>query len=141
MVVAAQIWRSAPTASGDSPAVINMKNYRLIRPERRGNAWILGLDVDRIVDDPTTDELRAELAAFVIDADPPNVVVDLSRVQLVSSAGIAFFQHFFRAVSARQGQAALCAARPPVVELFGMVGLGTIFTMFDDAAAAAAAFG
>lgn len=117
-----------------------MSEYRCLTAERRRNAWFVTLETERIVDDPRTDDLRREVAAFIKDADPPNVVVDLSRVALISSAGVAFFQHLSRAIAARHGYAAFCGAQPDVRNLFRMMGLDTFFTVFDDAAAAVAAF-
>lgn len=118
-----------------------MSQYQHLAAERRGNAWVLRLHAGRIVDDPATDELRRELAAFITCCEPPNFVIDLSSVQMVSSAGLAFFQHVSRAVAARHGYAAFCGVDPDVRVLFGLVGLDTIFTLFDDVDAAASVFG
>ncbi len=117
-----------------------MSQYQLFTAERRGNAWVVAIAADRIVDDPQTDELRKELAAFIKEVEPVNVVVDLSKVSLVSSAGLAFFQHLSRAVAARHGYAAFCAVQPDVLAVFHMVGLDMLFPVFDGAEAAAAAF-
>jgi anti-anti-sigma factor len=61
-------------------------------------------------------------------------------VQLVSSAGIAFFRDIYRAATARKGQAVLAAPQGDIRKLMRMVGLDTIFSIHDDVAAAAAAF-
>jgi len=112
-----------------------------LHAERRGTAWVLRIDVDRIVDDATTDGLRTELALFIAQADPPNVAVDLGAVRMVSSAGLAFFQHLHRAVSARHGHVAVCRLEPNLRDLFRMVGLDLVFPIFEDSEAAVAAFG
>lgn len=117
-----------------------MAHHELFTADRRRNAWVLRVHAGRIVDDPQTDDLRRDLACFIKDAEPANLVVDLSSVQMVSSAGLAFFQHLSRAVTARNGYAAFCGLNPDVRGLFRMVGFDTIFTMFDDAQAAVAAF-
>lgn len=117
-----------------------MSHDHHLEAARRGNAWVLRLHAERIVDDPRTDELRRELAAFITDADPPNFVIDMAGVRMVSSAGLSFFQHVSRAVAARHGLVACCRVEPDVRMLFGLAGLDTIFTLFDDVEAAAAAF-
>lgn len=111
-----------------------------LETERRSNAWVLRLRSDRIIDDPTTDTVRKQLASFIAGMHPPHLVVDLSAVTLVSSAGLAFFQHVSRAVAARRGHAVICAVQPNVEALFRMVGLDTIFPIFGDVEAAVSAF-
>ncbi|MFM8892742.1 MAG: STAS domain-containing protein [Planctomycetia bacterium] len=117
-----------------------MSHARQLEAERRGNAWVLRLHAERIVDDAQTDDMRRELAAFIATADPPNFVIDLAGVRMVSSAGLSFFQHVSRAVAARHGFVACCRVEPDVRMLFGLVGRDTIFTLFDDVEAAVAAF-
>lgn len=139
-------WAFAPRPpDADAPPAHSSPNSMpqpsRLHAERRGNAWVLRLDTDRIVDDDATDSLRTELAALIAQVDPPHVVVDLGAVRMVSSAGLAFFQHLFRAVSARHGHAALCGLEPNLQDLFRMVGLDLIFTIFADSEAAVAAFG
>jgi anti-sigma B factor antagonist len=117
-----------------------MAPYKHLSVEPLGKATVLRLGVPRIVDDPVTDELRHEVAAAIAAATPPNIIIDLAGVQLVSSAGIAFFRDIYRAASARQGQAVLAAPQADIRKLMRMVGLDTIFSIHDDVAMAAAAF-
>lgn len=123
-----------------SPCCHRMPPYSHLTVEKHGNAFIIRLGVPRIIDDPVTDGLRHEVAAAIAAATPPNIVIDLSDVQLVSSAGIAFFRDIYRAASARKGQAVLAAPQADIRKLMRMVGLDTIFSMHDDVAAAVAAF-
>lgn len=115
-------------------------SYRHITVQDVGNASVIRLGVARIVDDRDTDELRHEVAAAISAANPPNIIIDLSGVQLVSSAGIAFFRDIFRATSARKGQVVLSGPHADIRTLMHMVGLDTIFSIHDDVAAASAAF-
>lgn len=117
-----------------------MTDFRHIRVEPHGKATVIRLGVRRIVDDPTTDELRSEIAAAVSAAEPPNVIVDLAAVDLVSSAGIAVFRDLHVAAAARQGQVVLTGPRPEIRTMMRIVGLDTIFSVHEDIAAAAAAF-
>lgn len=117
-----------------------MPPYSHLTVEQLGNAFVIRLGVPRIIDDPVTDGLRHEVAAAIAAATPPNIVIDLSDVQLVSSAGIAFFRDIYRAATARKGQAVLAAPQTDIRKLMRMVGLDTIFSMHDDVAAAVAAF-
>lgn len=117
-----------------------MASHSHITVDDLGKARVIRLEVGRIVDDRNTDELRREVAAAISTADPPNIIVDLSRVHLVSSAGIAFFRDIFRATQARKGQVVLSGPNADIRTLMHMVGLDTIFSLHDDVAAAAAAF-
>lgn len=117
-----------------------MPPYTHLSVEPLGNASVIRLGVPRIVDDPVTDALRHEVAAAIAAATPPNIIIDLSGVQLVSSAGIAFFRDIYRAATARKGQAVLAGPQADIRKLMRMVGLDTIFSIHDDVAAAAAAF-
>ncbi|MDA1041657.1 MAG: STAS domain-containing protein [Planctomycetota bacterium] len=123
-----------------SPCCYRMPPYTHLSVEPLGNGCIIRLGVPRIVDDPVTDALRHEVAAAIAAATPPNIIIDLSGVQLVSSAGIAFFRDIYRAATARKGQAVLAGPQTDIRKLMRMVGLDTIFSIHDDVAAAAAAF-
>ena len=120
--------------------VFGMPPFHHITVERLGAATVIRLGVPRIVDDPVTDDLRHEVAAAVSAAAPPNIVIDLSGVELVSSAGIAFFRDIYRAASALRGQVVIAGPRAEIRTLMRMVGLDTIFSTYDDIAAAVAAF-
>jgi anti-anti-sigma factor len=117
-----------------------MPPFHHITVERLGAATVIRIGVPRIVDDPVTDDLRHEVAAAVSAAAPPNIVIDLSGVELVSSAGIAFFRDMYRAASALRGQVVIAGPRAEIRTLMRMVGLDTIFSTHDDVAAAVAAF-
>jgi anti-anti-sigma factor len=69
----------------------------------------------------------------------PRLVIDLSKLEYVSSAGLRVLLLVARKVQQAQGKLALFGLAPGVREVFSISGFDTIFTVRDDAATATAA--
>jgi anti-sigma B factor antagonist len=73
------------------------------------------------------------------------IVIDLSQLNYVSSSGLRVLLTGRSNARKRGGEVFLCSLRPPVREVFEMVGFTAVFTIFDTCEqameAAAAAFG
>ena len=95
-----------------------------IREDRRA-AGLLVSPVGRI-DSNTSGELERILLSKGAE---PRLVVDLSGVEYVSSAGLRVFLMLARKVKAGGGRLALCALPPSVKQVFDLAGFTTLFTV------------
>ncbi len=82
----------------------------------------------------TAPEAQAHLDALV-DAGNSVIIVDLSGVDFVSSAGLRVLLATAKRMSPA-GVVRLCGLNPSVQEVFDVSGFSTIFSIFDDETAA-----
>jgi stage II sporulation protein AA (anti-sigma F factor antagonist) len=75
----------------------------------------------------------------LIGSGTPRLVIDLSKLDYISSAGLRVLLLVERKIQQAHGQLALFGLVPGVREVFSISGFDTIFTVRDDAAAALAA--
>lgn len=87
----------------------------------------------------TSSELTDSLTKLVV-AETPRIVLDLSAVPFVSSAGLRVVLQAAKQVMGR-GKFAVCGLVPAVRQVFDMAGFNRILTICDsqDSAVAAAA--
>jgi stage II sporulation protein AA (anti-sigma F factor antagonist) len=69
----------------------------------------------------------------------PRLVIDLSKLEYISSAGLRVLLLVARKVQQAQGKLALFGLAPGVRDVFSISGFDTIFAVRDDSAAAIAA--
>lgn len=95
-----------------------------VREERRAE----GLRVSPVgrVDSNTSAELERFLIAR---GSEPRLVVDLSGVEYISSAGLRVFLMLARKMKDTGGRLALCALPPPVRQVFDLAGFTTLFVV------------
>ena len=75
----------------------------------------------------------------LIPNSTPRLVIDLSKLEYISSAGLRVLLLVARKVQQAQGKLALFGLAPGVRDVFSISGFDTIFTVRDDSAAAIAA--
>ncbi len=95
-----------------------------LREDRR-NKGLLVAPIGRI-DSNTSGELERALLARAVE---PRLVVDLSGVEYVSSAGLRVFLMLARNVKASGGTLVLCALSASVRQVFDLAGFTTLFTV------------
>ena len=116
-----------------------MSSYSQLLVEDRSGARVIRLATPRIVDGPAIDSLRDELADAAGTAGESGVVIDLTGVDLISSAGIALLRDFARAIESRGARGSLCCPAPEVEKVLKMVRLERLMPMHADVPAAVAA--
>jgi anti-sigma B factor antagonist len=94
------------------------------REERREEGLLI-LPVGRI-DSNTSSELEKSLVAR---GGEKHLVVDLSGVEYVSSAGLRVFLMLARKVKASGGKLALCGLPPSVKQVFDLAGFTALFAV------------
>lgn len=92
-----------------------------------------------VVNSANAEQLEAELAAQV-DKGERRVVLDLGRLDYISSAGLRVVLLVAKQLRQVQGELVLCELKPHVREVFEISGFLTIFPVANSREAAAAAF-
>jgi anti-anti-sigma factor len=105
-------------ASGLTPGILMIENFRRVRPPRR-------------LDGSSSPALEQELGRY-IDAGDRLFVIDLSTVEFISSAGLRVLMVVAKRVKAYGGRLVLCAVPMPIREALDAVGYSLIFDVFQD---------
>jgi stage II sporulation protein AA (anti-sigma F factor antagonist) len=89
--------------------------------------------------DSSSASTAEEQLTRLIPNSAPRLVIDLSKLEYISSAGLRVLLLVARKVQQAQGKLALFGLAPGVRDVFSISGFDTIFTVLDDSAAAIAA--
>jgi anti-anti-sigma factor len=79
--------------------------------------------------------VKAEALRLLGDA--PDVVVDLTGVEFIDSAGVGVLVGLFKNARLRGGRARFCGLTPGVRSVLEIIQLDRIFEIYDDVSAAA----
>lgn len=82
--------------------------------------------------------LRDALFELVQERESPRVALDMSRVDYLSSSGVAILVGMKRRVETRNGHVAFFQLQPTVRDLLQVMKLDRYFAIFDDEASAVA---
>jgi len=93
------------------------------------------LDVTGRIDSGTAKSLEDKVVG-VLDGGAKALVIDLSKVEFVSSAGLRVFLLAAKRLKAAGGKYGLAGLQPPVREVFEVSGFSKIFSLFTDRAEA-----
>lgn len=80
-------------------------------------------------------EFQSQLNAIVLSDDNSAVVVDMSQVKLLDSAGLMVLVAALRLAQSRNKRFSLCAVSPSIRIIFELTQLDRAFEMVDDIAA------
>ena len=92
--------------------------------EKKTEGTKLTVSVTGHIDTGTAPQLEAELVLDAVD----ELVLDLSGVAYVSSAGLRVFLSAYKAMS-KKGGMTIVGAQPAVLEVFKITGFATIFKL------------
>jgi anti-anti-sigma factor len=104
-----------------------------IHEERKDGVLILGL-AGRL--DALSAKVLEEKVLAVIDGGESRFVIDLSRLDYVSSAGLRVFLLASKRLNPSGGKIALCSLQEPVKQVFDIVGFYSILSISDSTEAA-----
>jgi stage II sporulation protein AA (anti-sigma F factor antagonist) len=90
------------------------------------------------LDGNTSGEFTARLEPLISRAEP-RLVLDMSGIEFISSAGLRAVLALFRKIKAAKGAFALCAVQPPVLEVLDISGFVNLIQIHSERAAALAA--
>jgi anti-anti-sigma factor len=100
-----------------------------IYEERKDGFLVLGLE-GRL--DAVSSKLFEEKVLAVIDGGEARFVIDLSRLDYVSSAGLRVFLVASKRLAPAGGKVVLCSLQEPVKQVFDIVGFYSIFSILGS---------
>lgn len=106
---------------------------------RQEGVSIVRLTAKQITDELYIAELGKELNDLVEQADKPDLLVDFSEVEFLSSAALGLLTVLLKRVRQQNGRLRLCAIRAPILEAFRITNLDRVFEIYGDADEALAA--
>ena len=105
-----------------------------LRVVREGCMVRLGLTGCDAIDSVNAAALKAEALALLGDAT--DVVVDLTGIEFIDSAGVGVLVALFKNARMKGGRARFCGLTQGVRSVLEIIRLDQIFEIFDDVAAA-----
>ena len=107
-----------------------------VAARRYANALVLR--VHGRLDQDTCEDFRAELATLIerVTREKAILVLDLSELEYVSSAGLRCFVMASRQMKSRQGRIVLASLQPMVAEIFSISHFDQVFEVYPSVAAA-----
>jgi anti-sigma B factor antagonist len=117
-----------------------MDQFRRIQTGKTGNVHMVLFKDKKILDDTVLDEIRAELAQLIGKASGPDVLLDFSNVEFMSSAMLGLLGQLHRKISTGHGRLKMCSIRPEIFQVFKLTNLDKLFSIHKDAPAALATF-
>jgi anti-sigma B factor antagonist len=117
-----------------------MKGIDVYVEEAPQNRGVSILRVSGYVDTTTSPELERRLQALLREKRY-HIVVDLARVEYISSAGWGIFISEIREIREKSGDLKLAGMIPDVREVFDLLEFENILQAYSDAELAAASFG
>ncbi len=102
-----------------------------------GRAGTVVAKVEGVVDSTTLEEFFRAISGIFAD-DTKNLLLDVSRMNFISSGGLSVLQDAYRKAESRGGKVFIVGASEQIRELLEVVGFQRIFPMFRDLDAALA---
>ena len=94
-----------------------------IREERKDGVLVLGL-VGRL--DATNSKLFEDKILATIDGGEKQLVIDLSKLEYISSSGLRVFLLASKRLNPAGGKVVLCSLKEPVRQVFEIAGFSSI---------------
>ena len=117
-----------------------MALYRHVEVSQVGDATVVRLLDREIRGEAASNDLEPELTRLVSEGGAKNVLLDLGKVEFVTSSAIVQLIMLNGALSNAGARLILCSLRPEVYDAFSMMKLDTLFQIEDNEAAALDAF-
>jgi len=117
-----------------------MDQFRRIQTGKKGDIHMVLFKDKKILDDTMLDEIRTEMAQLLGKASGPDVLLDFSQVEFMSSAMLGLLGQLHRKISAGQGRLKMCGIRPEIFQVFKLTNLDKLFSIHKDAPTALASF-
>jgi len=118
----------------------SMDKFRRIQTGKTGNIHLVQFTDKKILDDTVLDEIRTELTQLIGKASGPDVLLDFSNVEFMSSAMLGLLGQLHRKISTGHGRLKMCGIRPEILTVFKITNLDKLFSIHKDAPTALATF-
>lgn len=103
-------------------------NLHVTREGRVARLTLGGCDA---IDCANASSVKAQ--ALTLLGDASDIVVDLSAIEFIDSAGVGVLVGLFKHARLKGGRARFCGLRPGVRTVLEIIRLDQIFEIFDDA--------
>ena len=117
-----------------------MDQFRRIQTAKKGDIHIVLFKDKKILDDTVLDEIKTEVNRLMGNAAGPDMLLDFTNVEFMSSAMLGLLGQLHRKISAGQGRLKMCGIRPEIFQVFKLTNLDKLFKIYPDTAAGLAAF-
>ena len=97
------------------------------------------VELEGSIDGKTAPQIREELSSSLLQAQ--NLIIDMSRVDYLSSAGLRLLLLVYREITARKGKLVLVGVSPDIRTVMSHTGFLSFFTLADSQQEAVHAFG
>lgn len=77
----------------------------------------------------------------LLDAGQPCLVIDLEKLEYISSSGLRVFLAALKKAKKQEGDIKLACMKPFIKEVFDIAGFSQLFNIFDTSDAAVSSFG
>jgi anti-sigma B factor antagonist len=105
--------------------------------KKQGNVNVLSLSGR--LDAYSATEVEKKLDSL-IEASQTRLVIDLEKLEYISSSGLRVFLASLKKVKRQQGDMKLACMKPFIKEVFDIAGFSQLFNIFDTREAAVTAF-
>jgi len=106
--------------------------------KKQGNVNVLTLSGR--LDAYSATELEKKLDSL-IEVNQTRLVIDLEKLEYISSSGLRVFLAALKKVKKQQGDMKLACMKPFIKEVFDIAGFSQLFNIFETQEAAVSAFG
>jgi anti-sigma B factor antagonist len=117
-----------------------MDQFRRIQTGKTGDIHLVQFKDKKILDDTVLDEIRTEVTHLIGKASGPDVLLDFSNVEFMSSAMLGLLGQLHRKISSGHGRLKMCSIRPEILTVFKITNLDKLFSIHKDAPTALATF-
>jgi anti-sigma B factor antagonist len=117
-----------------------MDQFRRIQTGKTGDIHLVQFKDKKILDDTVLDEIRTEVTQLIGKASGPDVLLDFSNVEFMSSAMLGLLGQLHRKISSGHGRLKMCSIRPEILTVFKITNLDKLFSIHKDAPMALATF-
>ncbi len=109
--------------------------------ENVGGVAVVDFDTNNVLDALQIQKMGEELYRLIDEQGRRKLVLDFSKVQLLSSQAIGMLLNLRKKSQAISGQVLLCGIRPDLHKVFTITQIDKLFQFFDTEKAALAEFG
>lgn len=117
-----------------------MDQFRRIQTGKKGDIFMILFKDKKILDDTVLDEIRSEVNQFLGKASGPDVLLDFSEVDFMSSAMLGLLGQLHRKIVGAKGRLRMCSIKPAIFQVFKLTNLDKLFSIHKDAPTALATF-
>jgi len=103
-----------------------------LQVQKQQNGDVLVLALQGMLDVHTVPVFESALTE-AISNEQFNIVVDLSKLEYISSAGLGVFMGYIEEIRSHGGDIKIAAASPKVFKIFDLLGFPNLFEFFDSA--------